>query len=55
MRENICLILKFIGIVFATIYIATWDKTFGWLWIGFVYTAIIFEGVCNWIKRRKDK
>ena len=53
MRENICLILKIIGLIFGAIYINTWDKTFGWLWIGFWGAGLTFGDIWNWIKERK--
>ena len=53
MRENICLILKIIGIIFGGIYVNTWDKTIGWLWIGFWGAGLTFGDIWNWIKERK--
>lgn len=55
MRENICLILKIIGLIFGAIYINTWDKTFGWLWIGFWGAGLTFGDIWNWIKRTKEE
>ena len=55
MRENICLILKIIGVILGTIYVTTWDKTFGWLWFGFMSTGLIFGDIWNWIKERRGK
>ena len=55
MREKIAMFLKLVGLVFGCMYIATWNKVYGWTWVICFNSGLILWDIVNWIRESKEK